>query len=146
MWYGNVPNYYNTTTPYDTVKHQNIEYQVCRDFDHISRYKGLRQLAHLPESYDRYVTLEAPNPFTSHTEVTYYDVPSYQENRLDLISYKFFGSPQYSWVLALFNDIEDGFTIRAGQRIRVPKSITALFNDGEVLAAVSALKLNLGSE
>lgn len=146
MWYGQIPNYYNTTTPYKVLEDQEIEYQVCRDFDHISRYKGLRQVAHMPESYDRYISLEVANPFTTHAEIQYYDVPGYQENRLDLIANQFLGSAQYSWIIAMFNDIEDGFTVHAGQRIMIPKSFTALFNDGEILAPVSALRLNLGSE
>lgn len=136
----------NTLEPYEAVEHQGIEYQPCRKYDHISRYKGLRQVAHLPKSYDRFTTLEVPNNFQSNLEVTYYDVPTTEENRLDLISYKFFNSSSYSWILAYFNGIEDGYTVLAGQRICIPKSFTSLFNNGEILASIPALNLNLGVE
>lgn len=136
----------NTLSPYDILKHEGIEYQNCRDFNHISRYKGLRQVAHLPISYDRYTTLGVPNPFDSNVDITFYDVPATEENRLDLISYKFFNSASYSWIIAYFNGIEDGFTVLSGQRLKIPKSFTSLFNTGEILAPIPALNLNLGIE
>lgn len=137
---------YNTLIPYKVLQHDGIEYGVCRSFDHISRYKGLRQVAHIPESSERYVTLETPNPFTTHVEVQYYDVSTNEENRLDLIAQKLLGSATYAWVIAYFNQIEDGFTVHAGQRIVVPRSITALFQTGEILQSIPATQLNLGYE
>lgn len=128
------------------IDYKGIQYTVCKEFDHISRYKGLRQVIHCPEEFNRFTTLETPNPFTTYCEVTYYDVPAYEENRLDIIANKFFGSASYSWIIAYFNSIEDGFTVRAGQRLQIPKQLSALFGTGEVLAPISALQLNLGSE
>ena len=61
-------------------------------------------------------------------------------------AYKFLGSAQYAWVIAYFNNIEDGFSVYAGQKIRIPKTITQLFEKGECLASVSPLTLNLGTE
>ena len=139
--------WYNTLIPYRVVPYEGIEYNVCYDYSHISRYKGLRQVAHCPNSStDRYLALENPNPFSSDVDVTYYEVPSYRENRLDLIANEFLGSATYSWVIAYFNNIEDGFTVRAGQQLKIPKSFTSLFNDGEILASIVATKLNLGTE
>lgn len=139
--------WYNTLTPYKTLDYEGIEYNVCKDYDHISRYKGLRQVAHNPNSMsERYLTLEIPNPFQSNVEVHYYEVPVSRENRLDLIANEFLGSPTYSWVISYFNNIEDGFTVRPGQRIMIPKSFTSLFNNNEVLASIPATKLQLGSE
>ena len=140
-------NIINTLTPYEKLPHNGIQYSVCRDYDHISRYKSLRQVIHNPSiSDERFISLETPNPFESNSDVTYYDVSADEENRLDLIAYKLLGSTSYSWVIAYFNDIEDGFTVREGQRLAVPKSISSLFNSGEMLAPVSALQLNLSSE
>ena len=138
----------DTLTPYDIVESNGgIQYGVCRDFSHISRYRGLRQLVHNPDSIpDRFVALETPNPITMNAEVIYYDVPHIEENRLDLIAYSTLGDPTYSWVIAYFNGISDGFTVHQGQRLAIPKSITALFNKGELLASVSPSMLNLGSE
>lgn len=140
--------WYNTLTPYKVLDNNGgIQYGVCRDFDHISRYRGLRQVVHNPAVTDeRFIALETPNPFTTYSEVTYYEVPSIEENRLDVISYKLLGDAQYAWVIAYFNNIEDGFTVKEGQRLAVPSSISTLFNKGELLASVSPTMLNLGSE
>lgn len=137
----------NTLKPYDTLEHKGIQYGVCRDFNHISRYRRLRQLVNNPQSTtERFITLETPNPFETNTAIIYYEVPQYEENRLDLIANKFLGSAQYSWVIAYFNDIDDGFTARAGQKLRIPKTLTQLFEKGECLASVSPITLNLGTE
>ena len=137
------------TLPYDTIKHEGIAYKVCRDFDHISRYRNLRQVGHAidnPDVNERCTTLETVNPFVTHTEVKYHEVTVPEENRLDLIAEKELGSPTYSWVIAYFNKIEDGYTVREGQKLIIPTSITALLGNGEILAPITALKLNLGEE
>lgn len=137
----------NTLTPYKKLKHNGIQYGVCRAFDHISRYRTLRQLIHSPQSInERFVSLETPNTFTSQIDVDYYVVPYTEENRLDIISFKFLGTSQYAWIIAYLNGIEDGYTVKAEQRIKIPKSINQLFNKGEILASVSPLTLNLGYE
>lgn len=138
--------FYNTLVPYKTLDYKGIQYASCRDFNHISRYRGLRQVIHSPNEPDRLVTLETPNPFTTSTDVNYYEVSADTENRLDVIAYRFLGSAQYAWVIAYFNGIEDGFTCREGQRLAIPKSISSLFNTGEILQAIPASTLNLGSE
>lgn len=139
--------FYDTLRPLDILDYKGIQYGVCRDFNHISRYRRLRQVVHNPaETSDRIVTLETPNPFETHSDVIYYDVPAIEENRLDLIAYKFLGSAQYAWTIAYFNGIEDGFTVLEGQRIKIPKTFSQLYNKGECLASVSPLTLNLGTE
>ena len=65
---------------------------------------------------------------------------------MDVIAYKLLGSAQYSWVLSYFNQIEDGFTVREGTRLVYPASVSDLFQNHEILASVSALSLNLGTE
>lgn len=140
------PIYYDTFIPYQTIEHTGIQYNVCYDYNHISRYKGLRQLTHNPSDDDRFIALETPNSITSNAKFIYYDVPHIEENRLDLIAYKFYGSAQYSWIVAYFNDIEDGFTVNEGQRLKILENFTELFNSGELLAPIPALQLNLGSE
>ena len=139
--------FYDTLRPYAKLEHKGLQYGVCRDFNHISRYRRLRQVINNPQdSYERFITLETPNPFETNTQVSYYEVPQHEENRLDIIAYKFLGSAQYSWALAYFNGIEDGFTVHSGQKLRIPKTITQLFEKGECLASVSPLTLNLGTE
>ena len=138
--------YYNTFHPYEEIEHTGIDYTVCRQFDHISRYRGLRQIVHDPDSLDRFITLETQNTFQTNAEFEYYEVPKMYVNRLDLLSLKFYGSAQYGWVIAYLNEIQDGFTVREGQRIRYLKNFTDLFNNGELLASIPAMQLNLGSE
>lgn len=134
-------------TPYKELEYKGIEYSVCKDYDHISRHKGLRQVVHSPtDNEDRFIALETPNPFTTNVEVNYYEVPTYEENRLDIIAQDKLGSSSYSWVIAYFNGIEDGFTVKPGQKLIIPKQFTSLFNKGEILQSVNPLALNLGSE
>lgn len=140
------PIYYDTMTPYDEIKHTGIQYTVCRDFEHISRYRGLRQIVHNPDSTDRFISLENINIISSNAEFDYYEVPISEENRLDLIAAKFFGSSSYSWIISYFNGIEDGYTVYEGQKLRILKNFTDLFNNGELLAPISAMQLNLGTE
>ena len=138
---------YDTLIPFDEIEYQGIQYMVCRDFDHISRYRGLRQVVHNPKSLtDRIVTLEIPNKFETKVDTIYHEVTQDETNRLDLVAYRTLGSAQYGWVIAYFNGIEDGFTINPGQTLRIPKQFTSLFEAGEVLAPITPFKLNLGSE
>lgn len=138
--------YYNTFHLYQVIDHTGIDYTVCRQFDHISRYRGLRQVIHDPSSFDRFMTLEIQNAFTTNAEIDYYEVPRIYVNRLDLIAQKFYGSAQYSWIISYMNGIHDGFTVLEGQMIKYLKNFTDLFNNGELLASIPAMQLNLGSE
>lgn len=135
------------TKPYDTIEHKGIAYLTCKSFNHISRYRNLRQVSHNPNSLDKYTTLETTNAFVTNTEVIYHEVTVEEENRLDLIAYRELGSASYSWVISYFNKIEDGYTIREGQKLIIPKKgVTTLLGKGELLAPVTSLKLNLGEE
>lgn len=138
----------NLNRPYRELEHEGIDYSCCRDFDYISRYRGLRQVVHNPDNIDdRYVSLETPNPFISNdTEVIWHEVLGDEINRLDLLANRYLGSAQYSWVIAYFNGIEDGYSCHLGQKLKIPTSITDLMNTGEILQSVTALTLNLGSE
>ena len=139
--------FYNTLEPYQIIEHEGIQYGVCRDFNHICRYRRLRQVINNPQNPEnRFIALETPNPFETHIEVNYYEVPQSESNRLDLIAYKLLGSAQYAWIISYVNGIQDGFTARPGQKLIIPKNITQLFDKGECLASVSPLTLNLGTE
>lgn len=139
-------DYRDLTKPYKIAEYYGIAYNTCVDYSHISRYRDLRQVTHCIDTPDRYTTLETVNPFVTHTEVKYHEVTVTEENRLDLIAEQELGSATYGWVIAYFNRIEDGYTVREGQRLIIPNSVTALLSNGEILAPVSAMKLNLGEE
>ena len=136
------------TKPYKEIEFDGIVYSTCVDYEHISRYRNLRQVIHCPSDIDNQcVTLETPNPFITNSEIIYHEVTMPEENRLDLIAKEELGSASSSWVIAYYNKIEDGYTVREGQRLIIPKAgITQLLNQGEILAPVTALKLNLGEE
>lgn len=136
----------NTLTPYEEIEHKGIQYSTCRDYDHISRHACLRQVVHNPVDDDRFIALETTNGFSSKSDVVYHYVKSQEENRLDLIAYDYLGSASYAWVIALFNNIEDGYSVSEGQRLAIPTNLSSLFSRGEILAPVPALSLNLGSE
>ena len=140
------PENYDTLKPYKEIEYTPIQYTNCRDFKHISRYRGLRQIIRNAYAVDRFIVLETPNAFNTNLKFRYYEVPLSEENRLDLIAKKFYGSAQYSWVISYFNNIEDGYSVAAGQKIAILNSITDLFANGEILAPIPAMQLNLGSE
>ena len=139
--------WYDTLRPYKTITHNGIQYTVCRDYSHISRHRCLRQVVHAPDELDRYVALETPNLIQiTNLAVKYHVVTATEENRLDLIADAELGSATYAWVIAYLNRIIDGYSAYEGQRLAVPINITALFQNGEMLAPVSPSVLNLGSE
>ena len=138
---------HDTTKPYKAVDYKGIEYTVCKDFGHISRYKRLRQVIHYLEGTDRYITLETQNNYSyENLEIEYYAVPADHENRLDLIAYEYFGTPSYSWIISYVNGIQDGYSAFEGQVLMIPTELSSLFTSGGVLSAVSPTSLNLGTE
>ena len=64
----------------------------------------------------------------------------------DIIAKKTLGDATYSWIIAYFNKIEDGYTVQDGQVLMIPNSITTLFKTGEILQSISPNLLNLGEE
>lgn len=138
---------HDTTIPYEFVEYNGIEYTTCKDFDHISRYKRLRQVIHYLSDNNRFLTLETQNVYDyPNLTVEYYSVPLIYENRLDLISYNYYNTPNYSWILSYINEIEDGFTVHEGQVLMIPVNISDLFASNSILSAVSVSALNLGTE
>ena len=123
---------HDTTKSYDKVDYNGIEYTTCKDFSHISRYKRLRQVIH---SYDY-----------ENVAIEYYQVPVEEENRLDLISYRFYNTTSYAWVIAYVNGISDSYTVYEGQTLIIPTNITDLFKNGNVLSSIPVSSLNLGTE
>lgn len=138
----------DTTQPYRKLDYQYISYSVCRDYDNISRYRGLRQVVHSPYTPEnRFISLESPNSFTTNdTAITWHTVTGTEVDRLDLIAFHTLGSAEYRWVIAYFNKIEDGYTCYVGQKLMIPNNISDLMKSGEILQEVPALSLNLGTE
>lgn len=43
--------------------------------------------------------------------------------RLDVLAHRYLGDSDYWWVIALANRIRDPFSIRVGDRIRIPQNV-----------------------
>ena len=120
----------NTLSPYEELDRKGIQYSV-----------------HNPEDSDRFVALENANPVVeNNVQFVYHNVTPDEENRLDVIAQNCLGSASYSWAIAYFNNIQDGFTCRPGQKLRMPRSIVDLMTTGNIMESVPAVQLNLGSE
>jgi hypothetical protein len=120
-----------------------IQYLHPYDFPHISRYRGLRQIA---DKDNNHVSLETVNPWRSRLPVRWHTVTQAQENRLDRIAKEIYGSELHSWVIVRMNNITDGFSVNAGTKIAVIDNFFDLINKGEVLAAIPPFTLNLRQE
>lgn len=136
----------DTWRPYRKIKRDPIQYTYCVDYDHISRYRALRQVVHEGKQPTRFIGLETSNPFNTRAQMKIYTVPAHLENRLDIIARDHLGSAKYSWIIAYINHIQDGFTVLEETKLKIPVSLSELFEDGECLAAIEATKINLGSE
>lgn len=132
-----------TNYDYSNINYVESKYKTYWEEKAIDRPYAVYEATQI---FHDYIALETPNAFTTNMEIDYYEVPYSEENRLDLIAYKLLGSAMRSWVIAYMNKLEDGFTVKAGQKIVVPKSFNALFNKGEILSPVASNTLNLGAE
>lgn len=63
--------------------------------------------------------LESKEKFLSDQD-TYYTVERQDERRLDLISYKYYRTVNYWWIILLANSIYDPFNVRTGDVLRIP--------------------------
>lgn len=63
--------------------------------------------------------LNTPNVFFSEFD-TYHEVTVIDNLRLDLISYKYYLSVEYWWIIATANEILDPFNIEIGTVLRIP--------------------------
>lgn len=64
----------------------------------------------------------------------YHTVTIDDENRLDIIANKYYGTPRYWWVIAIANYILDPFDVPRNSYLRIPP-LTSLYNKGGVLGA-----------
>lgn len=108
-----------------------VDYQFPRVYKDVSRYKNVRQIQDKDtgkiyhETMNQYFVDETNNDYV-------YIVDNETENRLDLISYKYYSTAKYWWVIALANYIIDPFDVPYGTSLRIPP-LSALYNDGGIL-------------
>lgn len=95
----------------------------------MSRYSNLKRLVNL--NGDTYI--ESPNKFEikeSNHDI-YYAVEKGYENRLDLISNKFYGTPLMYWAIAVMNHIDNPLDVPSGVVLRIP-AIESIYDTGVI--------------
>ena len=105
------PYYDNLLKKYEESTTNNTTYSN-------SRYHALKRV--IDDELDEYIELAEPINVRVSDADSYYSVEPAYANRLDLISYKFYNTPQLYWVIAEANDIIDPQNIEAGTVLRIP--------------------------
>lgn len=93
-------------------------YAVTKSSSRLSRYNKYERLKNrLGDSY-----LESPTPILIEetSRDSFYQVEKGYENRLDLISYKFYRTPLLWWAIAIVNHIQDPMDVKSGIVLRIP--------------------------
>lgn len=108
------------------------EYLSPRIYNNNSRYKNLRRLE--GEKGKLYHENWIKKYIDESSEDQFMTVSLDDENRLDIISNRYYGTPRYWWVIALANEIIDPFDIPIGMYLRIP-SLISLYNTGGVLSS-----------
>ena len=96
-----------------------------------SRYKNLSRVI----DDGGYSYIETPDRIVIGEDKTdgFFKVEKGYENRIDLISYKFYSTTMLWWVIAEINDIRNPLLIEAGTILRIP-TISRLSGIGGVLS------------
>jgi nucleoid-associated protein YgaU len=110
----------------------NFEYIEIDPTDYpYSRYRKLRWIKDNEGTYftETYEVLDIPKT----NKDKFHEVKAGEENRLDLIAYKYYKNPSLWWVIAEANDILDPSKVEVGSMLRVPPR-EVIFGYGGVLA------------
>lgn len=84
----------------------------------LSRYRRLRK--HVDEEGNSYLESQNKIILKESSADTLYVVEVGLENRLDLISYKFYNTPFLWWAIAIMNHIDNPFFVESGVVLRIP--------------------------
>ena len=52
-----------------------------------------------------------------------------EKTRLDHLAFKFYGNPNYWWIIASANDIKGTMYAKVGSQIRIPRDINAIVSE-----------------
>ena len=100
-----------------------MKYAKPRKYVKISRYSIYRQI--IDSNNDTYLETVNQTPVAESNLDKYHEVEQNEENRLDIIANKYYGSPDLWWVIAMGNNIIDPFIVKVGDIIRIP-NLTSL--------------------
>ena len=109
-----------------------LEYLPTVSYKNASRYKNLRTIQDVYSGKIHHESYIQQAIQRSNADDAYETVTLETENRLDIIAYKYYGSPRYWWVIALANYIIDPFDIPAGSVLRIPP-LLSLYKSGGIL-------------
>ena len=98
-------------------------YLKPRQYVNNSRYTKIRRLQD-EETGKIYNENWIAQTIDKSSEDQFYVVTMSEEDRLDIISTSFYGTPKYWWVIALANNIIDPFTLEIGTNLRIPPIIS----------------------
>lgn len=103
---------------------------VNNEYSQTSRYQVLRVIEDEGDTY-----LETYNQkFVPETEGDSYHIVEHSEvNRLDIISEKYYNTPDYWWAIALANGMIDPFVVSEGVMLRIPSFTTLNNPNNEIL-------------
>lgn len=97
--------------------------------DKLSRYSNLKRVV----CKDGKEYIETPNkPIIQETNKdSFYSVEKGLENRIDLISNKFYGTPLLWWAIAYMNHISNPLKVESGIVLRIP-AIESIYNSNMI--------------
>ena len=98
-----------------------MKYTKPRNYKKISRYGVYRLIMDQTEVYTETVN---QTPIEESIDDVYHEVLQSEENRLDIISNKYYGSPEYWWIIAMGNDLIDPLFIKPGTILRIPAFVS----------------------
>lgn len=122
-----LPSYIiNGVTYYSSLKYYNpIKYNS------VSRYSNVKTLYDDKTGIRYHVTTDRKDIATKSHDI-YFKVDSKCENRLDIVSIKFYNYPTFWWSIAMANNIDDAFNVPIGTILRIPP-MTTLYDKGSIL-------------
>lgn len=95
----------------------------------LSRYNNLLRLTN--EAGKTYIETPYKIKIKETVDDSLYSVESGYENRLDLISYKFYGTPLLWWAIATVNNISNPLDIDVGIVLRIP-TMRSIYESGYI--------------
>lgn len=115
------------TVPCEIVK----EYRIPSGsaIDKLSRYNIYKRLVNTEG--DNYIETPERREIKESAKDSFYSVEKGYENRIDLISYRFYGTPLLWWAIAVMNKIQDPMDVKAGIVLRIP-TLRSIYESGSL--------------
>lgn len=110
------------------MKKVTLTYFVNDEYESsISRYKILRGVTENNDTRGSYLETQNLRTIPKSDDDIYHVVSDNEVNRLDIISFNYYGTPHLWWAIAWANDFIDPFILKRDDIIRIPP-LTALYD------------------